>query len=279
MKYLIVVDSACDKKRIEEAKELKYERVPLILRVGDKEFQDDDELDVMSFLKASEDYEGASGSAAASPEAWAKAYEQADYSFAITITSALSGSYQSAVIGKEMLLEKYPDKKVHVIDSLSAGPGLTILVEEINRLVNEGLEFDEIVKKITEYQKKTHLLFLLESMDNLVKNGRVSALKAKMAGIFGIRILGIASKEGTLELLHKCRGQESALKKMVDVMKEKGYKGGRVIIGNCDIIEQANKIKDMLRSEFPSCEVEIMPCGGLCSFYAQRHGIMLGFEK
>lgn len=279
MKFLIVTDSACDKKTMDEANDLRYERVPLILRVGDKEYMDDDDLDVMAFLKASEDYAGASGSAAASPEAWMKAYEQADYIFAITITSALSGSYQSAVIGKEMLLEKYPEKKVHVIDSLSAGPGLTILAEEINRLVGEGLEFDEIVQKITEYQKNTKLLFVLESMDNLVKNGRVSALKARMAGIFGIRILGIASEEGTLELLHKCRGPEAAIKKMIEVMKEKGYKGGKVIIGNCDIEEKAIAIKNMLRTDYPDCDVEIMPCGGLCSFYAQRHGIMLGFEQ
>lgn len=276
-KYVIVTDSSCDLKHFATAPNVSFLRAPLLLQVGEKEFVDDTNLDVAGFMAEMKAFHGKTSSAAPSPDAYLSAYRQGDEVFAITISSKLSGSYNSAMTALDMIKEECPEKKVHVIDSCMAGSGLTLLVYKLNKYMREGLSFEEIVEKIENYRKHVNLLFLLESMDNLIKNGRVSALQGKLAGMLGIRILGGASKFGDLEVLHKIRGRDASYKKMLKEMDENGFTGKEVSICHCFNEEKANYLKESILAKFPNCKIDIMPTGGLCSYYAENGGIILAY--
>ena len=280
MKFAIVADSGCDLVINPEIinNDTYTQRVPLKLRIGEKEFVDDESLDIKKFVEEMHASSEATGSAAPSPQEWYDAYAQADYAFAITLTGSMSGSYRSAVAAKDMLSEDKPEKKVHVIDSLPAGPGLTMIFRKLQELIASGLSFEDIVEQITAYKKNTHLLFILESMDNLVKNGRVSPLVGKLAGMLGIKILGTASENGELEVVHKCRGKDAVYKKLVTEMLNNSYKGGKVIISHCFSKEKVDLIVNMIKEHFPNAIFEIMPTSGLCSYYAEENGILLAYE-
>jgi len=198
--------------------------------------------------------------------------------FCITITSNLSGSYNSAMVAKETYESENPGKKVCVIDSLSAGPELKIIKEKIEELLAEGKSYEEICDAITEYQKSTYLVFMLKSLTNLANNGRVSPAVAKIAGVLGIHVMGIASAVGTLEQKAKCRGEKKAIIAMWKQMKELGYKGGKVIIDHCFNEEAAKQLARMIKSEFADAVIKISTTSGLCSFYAEQGGMLVGIE-
>ena len=223
-------------------------------------------------------YNGKSSSACPGIGDWLSAFDGAKQVFCITITSNLSGSYNAAMVAKRDYEFNHPDRKVHVIDSLSAGPEMKIIIEKLNDLIKSGKEFEEIVKEIEEYKKHTGLLFMLESMKNLANNGRISPIVAKAAGFLGIRIVGKASDMGTLEPLDKCRGENKALESIVNNMRKLGHCGGKVKIGHCLNENAAKELKEMLVKEFNSI-VEIYKTRGLCSLYAEKGGLMIGFEK
>ncbi|MCD8380404.1 MAG: DegV family protein [Lachnospiraceae bacterium] len=280
MKYAIIVDSGCDMRRDDfsyDSEHILFHRVPLELRIGDKVFTDDFSLNVEDFMHEMEACNEAAGSAAPSPQAWQDAYLLVDEVFAITITGGLSGSYASAVSARDMLSESMPEKKVHIIDSLSTGPEIGLLVEKLVSLMEQNLTFEQIVTEITAYQKKTHLLFILENLDNLVKGGRVSPLVGKVAGILGIRILGKASEEGTLALLDKCRGKTAVYDKLISEMMSH-YRGGNIIISHCFQESKAKMLADKIREAYPKAKIKIMRTSGLDSFYAQRGGLLVGYE-
>lgn len=280
-KYGIIVDSGCDLTALANASnnDIFFTRAPLRLRMGEKEVIDDFSLDVAKFREELNAYPGKTGSAAPSPDEWYNAYQSAEEIFAIALTSSLSGSYSSAMAAKDMILEQQSDKKIHVIDSKSAGPELTLLVYKLQEYIQNGLSFEEIVHSITDYQKRTHLVFVLESLDNFVKNGRVSRLVGNMAGLLGIRIMGCASEEGTLEVLKKCRGKMTSYDKLMEEMTARGYHGGRIVISHCGNEDCASYIAAAQKKQFPDCEITVMPTSGLCSYYAQERGILLAFES
>ena len=211
-----------------------------------------------------------------------KEYINADITndvFCVAITSGLSGSYNAACIAKEMYETEHPGRRVFVIDSLSAGPELTLLVEKLEELIIAGKSFEEICAYMPEYQKKTGLLFMLESLNNFAANGRVSPAVAKIAGVLGIRIVGKASDAGTLEPTDKCRGEEKSLKTILKHLKESGLKTGKVILAHCLNEPAANTLKNMIETDLPGVAVKIGKNLGLCSFYAEKGGLLVGFEK
>lgn len=279
MKYAIIVDSSCDLYIDNNFQNDTFmARVPLRLRVGEKEYIDDFDLDIATFMKEMSACSEATGSSAPSPEEWYNAYKNADEIFAVTITSQLSGTYNSAMIGRDMALEEDPNKKIHVIDSKSAGAGTTIIVRKLQEYIGKGMNFQEIVDHITKYCETVKTYFILESMDNLIKNGRVSALAGKLAGILGIKILGQASSEGTIELLRKLRGKDMIYKKTVEDMFSSGYNGGKVIISHCFNEERVKYVSEMIKAKYPEAEIEVMLTGGLCSYYAEEKGLIIAFE-
>lgn len=280
MNYGIVVDSGCDMITLGygATNEIDFTRVPLKLDIGEKVYIDNFDLNIEEYMKEMYSYKGKTGSAAPSPDDYLKAFEKSEHIFVITITGALSASYSSARTAKDMFLDLYPERKLHLIDSKSAGPEITLLVRKLYSLIKQGFKFEEIVEKIEAYHKHTHLLFVLKSLDNLAKNGRISKLKASMAGILGIKVVGTASEEGTLELLEKCRGRETAYHKAVEYMRNNNYNGGNVVIAHCFAAETAECIASFLREHHPTCHIDIMKTSGLCSYYAEQGGILIGYE-
>ena len=197
----------------------------------------------------------------------------------MTITSGLSGSYNAACIAKEMYEAEHPGRRVYVIDSLSAGPELTLMVEKLEELIIEGKTYEEICRIMKEYTGKTGLLFMLESLNNFAANGRVSPAVAKIVGVLGIRIVGKASDVGTLEPMDKCRGENKALAAILKHLKEHGLSCGKVQLAHCRNEAAADKLKNMIQAEMPNVQVKIGKNLGLCSYYAERGGLLVGYEK
>lgn len=274
--FKIVSDSSCDIFNVEG---VEFNSVPLKIIAGDKEFCDICDADVYKMVTFLKDYKDKSGSSCPSSADWLEAFLGADEIFAVTITSGLSGSFNSASVAANMYMEQNPDSKVYVIDSLSAGPEMTLMVEKIAELHKEGKSFDEIKNEITEYKKSTGLCFMLESLKNLANNGRVSHTVSAIANILGIRLIGKASDEGTLEPLVKSRGEKKAISSLIKAMIDEGYMGKKVIISHCFNEEAANMVKKKISELFLSAKVKIQKTGVLCSFYAEEGGLLVGFEK
>lgn len=281
MQYGIVVDSGCDMIDLGAniTGNIDFTRVPLKLDIGDKEFVDDFNLDIKEFMKEMYDYKGKTGSAAPSPQAWFDAYEKSEYVFVISITGTLSGSFSSAQTAADMFKEQYPNRKIYLIDSKSAGPEISLIAQKIAQYISEGLDFETICERIEDYRKHTSLLFILKSLDNLIKNGRVSKLKGTIAGLLGIKILGTASDEGDLELLQKCRGKMTAYDHAIKEMLKRNYNGGKIIISHCFAEDTAEYIIAKIKEQYPNCSTQIMSTSGLCSYYAEQGGLLIGFES
>ena len=211
-KWKIVADSGCDYKELANlAPDTLFQSVPLSIQIEGTDYVDDTNLDIDYMMNAMYGSSKAATSACPSPQAYAAAYEGAKNIIVVSLTGTLSGSFNSARVAKEMFQEDHPSVNIHLIDSLSAGGEMDLIVNEINRLIGQGLEFEQVVEAITAYQAKTKLLFVLAKVDNLVKNGRLSKLLGTVIGLLNIRMVGEASQTGTLELLQKARGHKKSL--------------------------------------------------------------------
>ena len=270
----IVLDSSADLIKMPG---VKFGLAPLTIKTDGRRFVDDRELELEEMVDYLYTYAGKSSTACPNPEDFAFSFCGAENVFCITITSKLSGSYNSARIAKEMHEKKYPGCRVELIDSLSTGPEIVLIAEKIREMAEKDMSFDEIAENIKGY--KTELVFVLESMKNLANNGRISRVKASLASFLGIRAIGRASEEGTLEMLAKCRGQDKTVEAVIGYMREYGYAGGRVGIAHCINASGAKALADAIRKEFPEASIDIRQTRGLCSFYAERGGLLIGFER
>lgn len=274
MKYQIVSDSASD---LLELADINFSTVPLHIVVDGTDFADDARLSVPNLLDKLRSGKS-STTACPSPDDWIFAFQDADRVFCVTITSGLSGSYNSAVIAKDIYEERHPDRKVYIIDSLATGSKMVMLCEKLRELILAGHDAEEIYRQIKEYNEHCFLYFALASLDNLARNGRVSPILAKGIKILGIRIVGTASTEGMLEPLSKCRGDKRSIPAIIEYMKEKGYQGGRVVITHNGNHDAAMELKRQLKTTFGTHSGEIHRTRGLCSYYAEPGSIMLAFD-
>lgn len=272
----IVADSSADTFVLDG---IAYESVPLKINTAEREYIDDESLDLKQMVDDLSAYHGKSSTSCPNSTEWLNSFGDAENIFVVTITASLSGSYNAACLAKKQYEEAHPDRRVYVINSLSTGPEMRLITEKLCELISEGLEFDEVCEKIEKYMKKTGLLFVLQSMKNLANNGRVSQVAAKMAGILGIRALGKASDRGDLEMLEKCRGEKRTLESIVSQLKALGYNGGRLRIAHCFNEGAAAALKEKVLAAYKSAEIAVYSCRGLCSFYAETGGLLIGFEK
>ena len=272
----IVADSSAN---LMELKNVAFDAAPLKIITAEREFVDDRDLDLNEMIHFFKTYKGRSRTSCPNTEDWLTAFGDAEDIYCVTITSGLSGSYNAACVAKDLYESEHPGRRVHVIDSLSAGPELTLIVEKLEELIGEGKSFEEICAYMQSYQQQTGLLFMLESLNNFAANGRVSPAVAKIAGVLGIRIVGKASDVGTLEPTDKCRGEAKSLNAILAHLKESGLKTGKVQLAHCLNEPAANTLKKMIESEFPAVTVKIGINLGLCSFYAEKGGLLVGFEK
>jgi len=278
MKWSIIADSSCDLTKLDNlSPDVNYAIVPLTIRVGEREFVDDQTLDIDEMMNALKSHKGATSSACPSVGCWAEQFMQAEQSIAITITSALSGSYNSARVAREVVLKEHPDKKIYILDSLSAGAELALIAKKAQQLICDRLDFVSVVNAIKEYAASTHLLFALSSFDNLIKNGRMPFLVGFVARKLNLRAIGIASNEGKLEMLHKARGETKMLSFILEEMERIGFRGGPVVIGHCENDEGATKLREQISSIWKEAMVSLLPTRGICSYYAEKDGLMIGF--
>ena len=275
MKFKIVTDSSSDLQALDG---VDFESAPLKIITDEREYVDDENLDVDGMLSDLKAYKGRSRSSCPSSGEYLEAFADGENVFCVTITSGLSGSFNSANAAAKQFKENHPERNIHIIDSLSTGPENALLLEKLRDLILGGKDFDDVKSEITEYHKHTRLIFALESMNNLANNGRVSHLKAKMAGLFGIRAIGRASEEGTLEMICKSRGPVNTITDILSNMIKDGFSGGRVKIHHANNLSAAQMLKAKIAQRFNKAKIDIAHAGGLCSFYAESGGLLVGFE-
>lgn len=279
MTWKIVADSGCDYREITDlANQTRFESVPLTIQIDHEIFVDNAHLDIDGMMEKMYATSSASKSACPSPDDYLRSFEGAENIFVVTITGSLSGSHNSAQLAKKLFLEENPTANIHVIDSLSAGGEVDLIVRKLNDLIKEGLSFEQVVEAITHYQENTKLLFVLAKVDNLVKNGRLSKLIGAVVGLLNIRMVGEASDTGTLELLQKARGAKKALTAAVDEVLKAGYKGGRIIIAHRNNEKFCQQFSEVIKEKFPAADISFLPTSGLCSFYAEEGGLLMGYE-
>lgn len=275
MTYQIVSDSSSNLFRLPD---VPYQCVPMKINAGDKEYIDDEHLDLAGMVGDLKKHKGKSGSSCPNVQEWLDAFQGADTVFCVTITKHLSGSYNAAQQACRLYCDEHPEAKAYVFDSLSAGPELALLVEKLNSLIQAGLDFDAIVEQTLVYHNHLHTLFCLQSMTNLARNGRVNPAVAKIATALGIRVVGDALG-GELNPVHKPRGEKKALQTIVDMMEERGlYDGALVRIAHCYNSGAALELKEALQRKYPNCGFVIEPTTALCSFYAESGGLVVAFE-
>ncbi len=222
-------------------------------------------------------FKGKSGSSCPNVGEWLEAFGDHDRVYGITITKNLSGSYNAAKQAAESYMEEHPGKQAYIFDSLSAGPELMFIAEKIRECEEKGLSFQETVGTVREFHNHLHTLFCLESMMNLARNGRVNIAVAKVAGMLGIRVVGTV-QGGTIVPTQKPRGAKKATEALIGEMMARGYNGGRVRIAHCFGEENAKLFADAVHAKFPKADIYLEPTGALCSFYAEKGGLMIGYE-
>lgn len=275
LKTKILLDSSSN---VYELPGVEYACVPLKIITDEQEYVDTPDVDAVGMAQMLRTYKGRTSTSCPNVSDWLAACEGADQVFIITITGTLSGAYNAALLAAEEYEADHPGARTFVLNSLSTGPEMRLIAEKIVELLQAGHDFDTICEEILAYHKHTHLLFSLESLANLARNGRVNPAVAAMARMLGIRIVGQASDEGDLEVVSKTRGEHGALERIILEMKARGYAGGRVYIAHCCNPTAAERLKKMIFAVFSGAAVEIEPCGALCSYYAEQGGLLIGYE-
>ena len=275
MNIRLVTDSSANLKKMAYG---NFSSAPLKVIVGEDEFVDDETIDLPGMMQALKQYKGKTSTACPSVEDWMKAFGDADVVLGATITSGLSGCYNSARIAAQEYTEAHPERKVFIHDSLSTGTELELLMEKLQEMASSAMTFEEQRDALIEYSKHTHLMFSLESLANFARNGRVNPAVAKAVGVLGIRIVGKASDEGTLEPMHKCRGEKKAIQCLFDCMLEAGYSGGKVRSAHTNNLKFANELKDLISARFADCDISIRENQGLCAYYTEEGGVLVGYE-
>ncbi len=275
MKVKIIADSSCD---IWELPGHDFVTAPLTMSTKERSYRDDENMDVHDMLEYLAKYKDRSYSACPSITEWLTAFGDADEIYVATMTSALSGTYNSACQAKEVYLEQHPDAKILVVDSKSTSGDLLLLVEKMRKLKEEGKTFEEVCQIMEDYQKHTRLFFAFQSMHNLAQNGRLPKVVEKAIGILGLSVLGTASEAGEVKPTNKARGQKNVVKTMFEMMTEAGYNGGRLNIMHVENPVLAMELATAVKEKFPAADVNMYPTRGLVAYYAEKGGIVIGCE-
>lgn len=275
MKRKIVADSSCD---IWELNGVDFAVAPITISTDNKHYVDNQELDVRLMSEDLAKYKGVSHTACPSVGSWLDCYEGYDEVFVVTLTGAMSGTYNSAMTAKGIYEEENENVKVHVFDSLSTGPEMRLLIEKLKEMIEEDLPFEEIVEKGQDYLKHSRLFFALKSLHNFAMNGRVSKTVASAIGVLNISIFATASEEGTIQQISKCRGEKKVVKSMIEHLENAGYHGGKVRISHADNLKLAHNVRDKILELYPHADIIVYPMGGLCTYYAEIGGLLVGCE-
>jgi DegV family protein with EDD domain len=281
MIWNIVSDSSCDLRVSSfQSDRVRFETVPLRIQVGSAEFIDNDDLVISDLLDAMAVEKSASSTACPSPAAFARAFEAGDCTVCFTISANLSGTYNAAVMARDMVLEEHPEKKICIIDSKATAGAMILLIYRAKQLMeaDETGDFEGICNELRIYQAALRTAFTLECYDNLIKNGRMRPLVGNLLKTLGIHIIADATPQGTIHVADKARGEAKTYRAITALMHaSKDCTGAEVVISHCENLAGALKLKQQILTDLPVKSVEIFPCRGLTSFYAMQKGLILGY--
>ncbi|OUO77747.1 dihydroxyacetone kinase [Blautia sp. An249] len=277
MSFKIIIDS-CGELLEEWKKDSRYESVPLVLSVDGEDIIDDETFNQKEFLEKVANSPNCPKSSCPSPERYMQAYDcDADHVYAVTLSAELSGSYNSAVLGRSLYQEEHPDKKIYVFNSRSASIGETLIAMKIAECEEAGMEFDAIVTTVEDYIESQNTFFVLENLETLRKNGRLSRVKAFVASALKIKPVMGSTKEGAICQLDQARGINKALIKMVDyIVKSAEDSENRVLaISHCNCPGRAKILKEAIEERMKTKKIVVLDTAGVSSMYANDGGIIV----
>lgn len=278
MSYKIIVDSCCDLTSAQFA-DSRFVRVPLTIRVDDTAFVDDATLDQSKLLWSMKASANAPSTACPSPQQYADAYDcGVDDVYVVCLSAMLSGSHNSAAQGRLLLMEEKPDIHVHVFNSCSASAGQMLIALKIRELAESGLPFDEVVRLTEQYIYEMNTYFVLESLDNLRKNGRLTRLQSIITGTLRIKLLCGATPEGEICKRGQALSVKQALGKMVDLIAaDQAHIGRLLAISHCNCLDRAFYLKDLFQKRCSFRDIIISDTHGISTVYANDGGIVVAY--
>ena len=277
MSYKIVIDS-CGELLEQWKQDERFASVPLTLTVGSENIIDDETFNQADFLQKVAACPECPKSACPSPERYMKAYDcEAEHIYAVTLSSELSGSYNSALLGKNLLLEDHPEKKIHVFNSCSASIGQTLIAAKIQECEEAGMSFEEVVSTVDRYIEGQHTFFVLENLDTLRKNGRLSKVKALVASALKIKPVMGSTDEGSICQLDQARGMNRAMIKMVEqVIAKTPDSADKVLaISHCNCPARAQVLKEAFEERMKLAKIIVLDTAGVSSMYANDGGVIV----
>jgi len=278
LRYKIIIDS-CGELTEEMKKSGNFETASLQIDVGGHHIVDDETFDQADFLAKVAASKEAVKSACPAPESYMEAYSKADDIYVVTLSAELSGSYNSAVLGKNLYEEENGTKNIHVVNSRGAATTQVLIARKLNEYASQGMPFEEVVDKIEEYTTSLRTYFVLETLEVLRKNGRLSRLSATIAGALNIKPVMIGTRDGVIQKAAQARGMKKALAKMVEHMGSEGRDLTRrqFVISHCNCYERAVYVKELIKKHLHAEDVDIVDTKGVSSLYACDGGIIVSY--
>lgn len=275
----IIADSGCDfTEDMRNQKNINIEQVPLNLQIDKKQYIDNLNLDTKKFIDDMLNFKGVPKTAAPSPELYMEKFKGAESNFVVTLSSQLSGSYNSAEIAKNMYLEENKDKFIHIIDSMSASAGETLICLKINEMIKLNYDENKIKEKIADFVSEMNTYFILERYDNLIKTGRLNPYVAKIASLLSI-IPICGADNGKTVLKGQARGNKKAFSKLIEMMQKEGkdFENKTLTITHVNCLEKAMELKNEILKKISFKDIIMSQASGLCSTYADNHGLIIAF--
>lgn len=278
--WKIVTDSSCDFRNIEGLPpQLSFETVPFNITIGNQTIVDNGQTETSTVIQILENGNHKSSTACPSPNSFAQAFEGAENVICFTISSQVSGSYNSANTAKEMVLEQNPQQKIHIYDSKSASTEMNLLVTKAIELIRLNQDFEEVIDNLQNYQKNIHINYLLFSVKNFVNNGRIPKIIGQMIGILDINLIGRRTSEGTIELAHKSKGKKRSFKALLSEMINNNFDGGHIDITYANNKSHAKEFLMYLAKKYPHITYDLHLATNLNAYYAEDGGFIISYHN
>ena len=279
MKWTIAFDSGCDLRELPAQEAAELVLVPLKIRLGDSEVVDDGSTSLEELQRRLDSEKGRTGTACPSVGDWHEVMERGENVLAITISGAVSGSYQSALAAQHLVHDEDPGKHIFVMDSVSGSGTMQSIVETALRLIGEGRSFQEVCQGMQDCRSRSEVFFLLQNVDNIMSNGRLNPIIGRAVKALKLSLLATVSEEGKLGVIAKVRGFRKAMDQAIKEYLNRGGRARKIIITHCLNPEGAEVMKGKLLEHFPLAEVKILQTGLLCGYYAEKGGLIVALES
>lgn len=278
MSYRIIGDSCTDLTN-EQRESGEFDLVPLTLQIGNDSFVDDETFNQKDFIEKMEKSPSSPKSACPAPERYMELFEKADDIYVVTLSAQLSGSYNCAELARNLYIEQRGKKNIEIIDSKSASVGQMLIALKIKELADKGFKFEEVVEKVNCFRDEMETFFVLESLENLRKNGRLSNMKAFIASALNIKPVMSATPDGNIDKVDQARGIKKSLILMTQIISDKVRNSQDKIlaIAHCNNYERALFVKEEIIKRVTFKDILIVETAGVSTLYANNGGIIVSF--